>query len=106
MADALRLARRASSPIFIFPFLTIPRKRRLDLKSTLSFSIWGWDVANPIWRKAMKNVKKRFETVSKRIAAMVTLAILTGGSGVMKVAAQGSAILVRPERQVATVQSK
>jgi len=78
----------------------------LDLKLTLTFSIGAWDVANPIWRKAMKNVKERFETVSKRIAAMVTLAILIGGSGETKLAAQGSAILVKPERQVATVQSK
>jgi predicted mannosyl-3-phosphoglycerate phosphatase (HAD superfamily) len=78
----------------------------LDLKLTLSFSIWEWDVANPIWRKAMKNGKERFETVSKRSAVIATLAVMMGGSGGLQLAAQSSAILVKPERQVATVHSK
>ena len=54
----------------------------------------------------MKNGKERFEAVGKKSAAIVTLALLIGGSGALGLAAQGSAILVRPERQVATVQSK
>src|SRR5690242_2141100 len=75
----------------------------LDLKLTLSFSIWGWDVTNPNWRKAMKNRKERFVTLSKKSAAGFTLALWMGSA--MGLAAQGSAILVQPERQ-ATVQSK
>jgi hypothetical protein len=54
----------------------------------------------------MKKGNERFVTLSKRIAAIVTLATLIGGSGMMKLAAQGSAILVQPETQVTTVQSK
>src|SRR5205814_2185909 len=77
----------------------------LDLKLSLSFSIRGWDVANPNWRKAMKNGKERFVTVRKKSAARVTLALWMGSGAAMGVAAQGSAILVQPERQ-ATVQSK
>src|SRR6266700_3760755 len=79
---------------------------RLDLKPTLSFSIRGWDVANPNWRKAMKNGKERFVTVSKKSAAGVTLALWIGSGAAMGLAAQGSAIVVRPEGQMATVQSK
>jgi hypothetical protein len=78
----------------------------LDLKLTLTSSIEAWDVANPIWRKAMKNRKERFGSASKKTSVMATLAILIGGSGAIKLAAQGSAIVVQPERQVATVQSK
>jgi len=79
---------------------------RLDLKLTLSFSIREWDVANPNWRKAMKNGKERFVTVSKKGAAGVTLALWMGSGAAMGLAAQGSAIVVRPEGQMATVQSK
>jgi hypothetical protein len=78
----------------------------LDLKLALSFSIWGWDVANPIWRKAMKEKKVRFDAAMKKGAAIATLALLTGGSGATGLAAQGSAFLVRPEGQMTTVQSK
>jgi hypothetical protein len=52
----------------------------------------------------MKNEKERFVTVSKKSAAGVTMALWMGSA--MGLAAQGSAILVTPERQVATVQSK
>src|SRR5260370_30659831 len=82
------------------------RKMRLDLKLTLSFSIWGWDVANPNWREAMKNGKERFVTVSKKSAAGVTLALWMGSGAVMGVAAQGAAIVVRPGGQMATAQRK
>src|SRR5437879_8140185 len=78
----------------------------LDLKLTLSFSIRGWDVANPNWRKAMKNGKEQFVRMSKKSAAGVTLALLMGSGGAMGLAAQGSTFVVKPERQVATVQSK
>jgi hypothetical protein len=78
----------------------------LDLKLTLSFSIGGWDVANPNWRKAMKNGNGRFVTVMKKGAASLTLTIWIGGSGMTGLAAQGSAILVQPEKQVTTLQSK
>src|SRR6266851_6307294 len=43
MAEALRPALRASSPIFMKAF----PKMTLDLKLTLSFSIREWDVASP-----------------------------------------------------------
>ena len=82
------------------------RKMLLDLKLTLSFSIQGWDVANPNWRKAMKNGKERFVEASEKSAAILTLALWIGGSGAMVLRAQNSAILVQPERQAATVQSK
>src|SRR5229473_6929353 len=78
----------------------------LDLKLTLSFSIWGWDVANPNWRKAMKNGKEGFVEANKKSAAIVTLALWIGGSGAMGLSTQSSAIAVQPERQAATVQSK
>ena len=78
----------------------------LDLKLTLSSSIPGWDVANPNWRKAMKNGKERFVEANKKGAAIATLALWIGGGGTMGLKAQNSAILVQPERQAATVQSK
>jgi hypothetical protein len=77
----------------------------LDLKLTLSFSIREWDVANPNWRKAMKNGKEPFAGASKNIAVLVTMALLIGGSAAMRVRAQSAAIVVRPERQ-AMAQSK
>jgi hypothetical protein len=83
-----------------------PPRKMLDLNQTLSFSICGWDVANPNWRKAMKNGNECFVTVMKKAAASLTLAISIGGSGMTGIAAQGSAILVQPEKQAATVQSK
>ena len=54
----------------------------------------------------MKNGKERFVTVSKKGAAGVTLALWMGSGAAMGLAAQGSAIVVRPEGQMATVQSK
>jgi hypothetical protein len=78
----------------------------LDLKLTLSFSIPGWDVANPNWRKAMKNRKERVVEASMKGGAIVALTLLVGGSGAMGLGAQNSAIVVQPERQVGTVQSK
>src|SRR5260370_8380309 len=107
MAEGLRPAEAASWPIFI---LVLPapslRKMRLDLKLTLSFSIRGWDVANPKWRKAMKNGKERFVNVGKKSAAGVTLALWIGSGARMGLAAQSSAIVVQPETQVERVQSK
>jgi hypothetical protein len=82
-------------------------EKTLDLKSTLSFSIWGWDVANPnLEEKAMKNAKERFVTAGKKSAASLTLAAWMAGGGAMGEAAQSSAARKEPERQVATVQSK
>lgn len=54
----------------------------------------------------MKNGNGRFVTVIKKGAAGLTLAIWIGGSGMTGLAAQSSAILVQPEKQVTTVQSK
>ncbi|HEY6268728.1 MAG TPA: hypothetical protein VIX11_10550 [Candidatus Acidoferrum sp.] len=54
----------------------------------------------------MKNGNERFVTQTKKGAAIVTLAIWIGSSGAMRLAAQGSAIVVKPERQMTTVQSK
>lgn len=54
----------------------------------------------------MKNRKERFEAVSKKMAAIVTLGLLSGATGTMGLVAQGSAILVQPEKQMTTVQSK
>jgi len=54
----------------------------------------------------MKNGKEPFGTVIKRSAvACVTVALWVGSGTAMGLAAQGSVILVQPERQ-ATVQSK
>ena len=54
----------------------------------------------------MKNGKEQFVRMSKKSAAGVTLALLMGSGGAMGLAAQGSTFVVKPERQVATVQSK
>jgi hypothetical protein len=82
----------------------------LDLKLTLTSSIEAWDVANPIWRKAMNSKKERFGKVSKKTAAAAAagaaLALLIAGGEATGLAEQGSAIVVEGERQVATPQSK
>ena len=54
----------------------------------------------------MKNGNKYFVTGMKKGATIVTLAIGIGSSAMTGLAAQGSAILVQPEKQVTTVQSK
>jgi len=90
---------RASWPIFMIVFF-------LDLKLTLSFSIRGWDVANPKLEEAMKNRKEKSWTAGKKSAAGLAVALWMGDSGAMGLAAQRSAIVVQPERQVKTVQSK
>jgi hypothetical protein len=54
----------------------------------------------------MKNRNGHFLRTIERCATVATLAIWIGGSGAAGRAAQGSAILVQPERQVATVQGK
>ena len=52
------------------------RETELDLKLSLSFSIRGWDVANPIWRKAMNHKKQRFTRMHKRNAVAAALTLL------------------------------
>ena len=54
----------------------------------------------------MKKSNERFVTVMKKGAASMTLVMWIAGSGMAGLAAQGSAILVQPEKQVITVQSK
>ncbi|SRR6266571_6428250 len=54
----------------------------------------------------MKNRKERFVKEGKKSAVVVTLALWMGSGGAMGLAAQSSAIIVQPERQVATVQSR
>src|SRR5438309_11526063 len=54
----------------------------------------------------MKDGKARLMTGSKKDAAGVTLSPWMGSGGAMGLAAQGSTFVVKPERQVATVQSK
>ncbi len=54
----------------------------------------------------MKNKKETFWTAGKKSVAGVILALWIGGGGAMGLAAQSSATIVQPERQVATVQSK
>jgi len=85
-----------------------PNSKALDLKLALSFSIQEWDVANPNWRKAMNGLKEQFGKASKRKAATAgaALALLIAGGEAAGLAAQGSAIIVEGERQVATTQSK
>jgi hypothetical protein len=78
----------------------------LDLKLTLTFSIREWAAASPIWRKTMKNGKDRFVEASKKSAVIAMLALLAGGSGATGLRGQSSAIVVQPERQMTTVQSK
>jgi hypothetical protein len=56
--------------------------------------------------EAMKNKKERFVNAGKKSVAGVTLAFWIGSGAAMGLAAQNSAILVQPERQVETVQSK
>jgi hypothetical protein len=80
----------------------------LDLKPTLTFSIEAWDVANPIWRKAMNSKKQRFGKVSKRMAATsgAALALLIAGGEPARLFAQKSPAFMNQEKQVATTQSK
>ena len=54
----------------------------------------------------MKNGNGRFAMMMGKRAACVTLVLLIGGSGTVGPAAQGSAILVQPEKQMTTMQSK
>jgi len=54
----------------------------------------------------MNNRNGHFVRTMQRGAAVVTLTMWIGGSGAAGLAAQGSAILVQPERQVAAVQGK
>jgi len=54
----------------------------------------------------MKNGKERFVKEGKKSAVVVTLALWMGSGAAMGLAAQSSAIIVQPERQVATVQSR
>src|SRR3989442_12972579 len=54
----------------------------------------------------MKNGKERFVETSKEGGAIVALALWNGGKAAMDLRAQSSAIIVQPERQVATVQSR
>ena len=82
---------------------------RLDLKLTLSFSIREWDVANPIWRKAMNGKKEQFGKVSKRRAvatAGAALALLIAGGDATGLVAQNSPAHVNQEKQVAAAQGK
>jgi hypothetical protein len=88
---------------------TKAREKKLDLKLTLSFSIWGWDVANPIWRKAMKSNKERFGKVGKRrvaVTAGAALVLLIAGGEAAGLVGQNSPSLVNQEKQVATTQGK
>src|SRR5258708_39347259 len=78
----------------------------LDLKLSLSFSICRWDVASPKWRTAMKNGKEWFVNAGKRSIAGVTLTLWVGSCAAIGLAAQSSAMVVQPERQGETVQSK
>ncbi len=54
----------------------------------------------------MKVGKEKILTVSKKSTAGVTLALWIGSGAAMGLAAQGSTLVVKPEKQVATVQSK
>ena len=54
----------------------------------------------------MKNRSGQFVTAMKKVATGTGLAMLIGSGGTMGLASQGSAILVQPEKQVTTVQSK
>jgi hypothetical protein len=54
----------------------------------------------------MKNEKERIVKAVKKNTARVMLALLITGGGTIGLVAQNSAIVVRPEGQMATVQSK
>lgn len=54
----------------------------------------------------MKIGNGRFATAMMKGAAGLTLTIWIGGNGMTGLAAQGSAILAQPEKQVTTVQGK
>jgi hypothetical protein len=85
-----------------------PHSKALDLKLALSFSIQEWDVANPIWRKAMNSKKERFGKVSKKgaAAAGAALALLIANGGAAAVGSQGSSTTANMEKQVTTTHSK
>ncbi len=87
----------------------------LDLKLNLTSSIEAWDVANPIWRKAMNSKKERFGgvttgkaevTASAGMMAGAALALLIAGGDAARLVAQNLPALVKQEKQVAAAQSK
>jgi len=78
----------------------------LDLKLTLTSSIEAWDVANPIWRKAMNSTKERFVRMSKRSVAGTALALVIAGGGVKELVAQSAPARANEEKQMVTTQSK
>jgi len=78
----------------------------LDLKLGLTFTIGGWDVASPIWRKTMSGKKSHFGEASRRSAAKGAVALFLASGGATGLPAQGSAITVRRERQATMMQSK
>jgi hypothetical protein len=83
--------------------------KRLDLKLGLTFSIWGWDVANPIWRKAMNSNKERFGKVSGRSSVVwvgAALVLVLAGGEMAGLAAQNSATTLNLEREIVVTASK
>jgi hypothetical protein len=81
----------------------------LDLKLGLTFSIWGWGVANPIWRKAMNSNQERFGKVSRRSGLMLAgaaLALLILSSEAAGLKAQNSEAPRSKEKDMPTTQSK
>src|SRR5262245_19497316 len=120
MAEALRPARRASSPIFMVvsseekngsedpPLQENPTsKSALDLKLTLSFSILSWDVTNPNLEESM-NRKEQFAGMFKKIAAgSAVLALLIAGIAATAVPSSGRTTrAANMEMQMSTTQSK
>jgi hypothetical protein len=83
--------------------------KRLDLKLGLTFSIWGWDVANAIWRKAMKINREWFGKWSMRsggVCVSAALAVLSLGGEATRLAAQNSATTLNQEKEIVVTASK
>jgi hypothetical protein len=81
----------------------------LDLKLTLTLSIFRWQAANPfgdLWRKTMSGKKERFFGIGRRPVAAAAMAFLVLANGAARLRAQDSPANTSKEKPSMTTQSK
>jgi hypothetical protein len=81
----------------------------LDLKLTLSFSIFVWHAASPFedhWGKTMSGKKERFFGIGRRPVAAAAMALLVLVNGAVSLPAQDSPANTSKEMPSVTTQSK
>src|SRR5258707_6043818 len=106
MAEELRPARRASSPIFISFLPVSPRTNALDLKSALTFSIVRWVVVTRPKRKTMHIENKRFAGGKTRRVAGMALALLLTVSGAARLHGRSASATTNTEKTTMKTASK